>query len=141
MKSGIDMVQQAIAQLSVPEIQSLIDGVILPYRRPKGSTKTDIVVNSISLSNEPLQQGTFNINVHVPNLKNAKFNGILDDQQPEVPKLKLISDAIVPLFDANWQFDYNTDLEPPIAIQDSDGSWYMNIRVNYYSFIDNFQNI
>lgn len=141
MKTNIDMVNDAYKRLNTSGVRSLIDGVLIRYKRPKDSKKTDIVVNSISISNTQTQQGTFNINVHVPNLAGVKFDGIADPNQPDIDKLTTISNFIIPLFDTNWQYDYHTDLEPPVPIQDSDGTWFMNIRVNYYSSINNFKNI
>ena len=141
MKTNIDMVNDAYKQLNESGVKALIDGVLIRYRRPKDSKKTDIVVNSVSISNTQLQRGVFNINVHVPNLVGVKFDEVADNQQPDINKLKAISDYIIPYFDSNWQYDYHTDIEPPVPIQDSDGTWFMNIRVNYYSSINNFKNI
>lgn len=142
MKTGLDMVLDGLSLIDVPEVNELIDGVVIALKRPFDSDKTDVVVNSLSLSNRPLQEGTFNVNIHCPNLKNVKYGNTADTKTADIVKMKAISDVIIPLLECRWMEDFHTDIEvPPEPIQDNDGTWYLNIRVNYYSSANNYQNI
>lgn len=140
MKTTKTAVDDIVRQLS-PVIQPLIDGVLLPWKRPKNSTKVDVIVNSIFLANRPLQEGVLNVNIHAPNKKGISFNGIADDGQPNMELLSALEAVVLNTLDGNWQLDYHTDCEPGAPIRDADGTWYINVRVNYYAFQDNFKNI
>lgn len=134
------MVNDIYTLINVSDLKQLITGVIILYRRPKSSNKIDIVVNSLDINNEPLQDGFGNINVHAPSLKNVSFNGNPDDQQPDLTLLNSISKLICDKLDGFWGTDFHCDVEPPQPFQDNDGTWYINIRYNYYTFNNNFKN-
>ena len=142
MKTKIEALTDVWKLVNVPEVKTLIDGVVIRQRRPKGSNLFDVVVNGLGLTNQMLQQGIININVHGTNLKNAKFGAFLDDQFPDLDKLNTIAKAIEPLVDTifidSWHLDIDRSAQP---FQNTDGSWYVNIRLNYYSVLNNFKNI
>lgn len=139
MKTGVEMVKDVTVRLG--PVSALINGVLISWKRPKNSTRVDVVVNSLSLSNQPLQEGTVNVNIHGTNKAGVSFNGVTDDGQPDLTILTPAHNKILELLDGNWQSDYHTDCEPGVPIRDTDGTWYINVRVNYYAFQDNFKNI
>lgn len=142
MKTGLDMMDDIYNLVNKPNIQALIDGVVIKARRPKGSTKQDIVIRSLAMNTKPLQAGVVNVNIHCPNLQNVNFNGITDDQQPDYNSLRAICNELYPVLDAIWADTFNIDVaDSPMLTQDSDGTWFMNIRVNYYAVINDFKNI
>lgn len=142
MKTGIDAITDVWKLINVPEVKTLIDGVIIRQRRPKGSNLFDVVVNSLGNSTDMLQEGIVNINIHATNLKSVKFGAFTDDQQPDLDRLNLIAKTIVPLVDTIYKENWHIDVDrSPQQFQDSDGSWYVNIRLNYYSVLNTFKNI
>lgn len=142
MKTEIDMVNDVYSLINKPEVKALIDGVIIKYQRPKGSKKKDIVVGSLTLGNRTLQAGMCNIHIHAPNLQNVKFDGITDDQQPDLASLNAISAAIYPLLEARWMDGYHTDFDSASKpYQEPDGTWRVTLRINYYATTNEFKNI
>lgn len=142
MKTEMDMMQDVFSIINVVDVSNLINGVIIKYERPKSSTKKDVVVKPLAISQDALQLGIVNINVHVPNLENIKFNGIPDDKQPSLEVIQSICKAIEPLVDGTEHYDFNVNIDRPATMeQEPDGSWFANIRVSYNSFQNNFKNI
>lgn len=69
------------------------------YRRQLNSKKEDVVINSLPFDTEALQQGTLNINIHVPNLS-LNLDDVIDDTQPNAERLgELIEIALEVLKD------------------------------------------
>lgn len=142
MKTGIEAITDVWKLVNVPSVKTLVNGVIIRQRRPKASNLFDVVVNCLGLSNQMLQSGIININIHGTNVVGAKFGTFADDQFPDLDKLDAIAKVITPLVDTifidSWHLDIDRTAQP---FQDTDGSWYVNIRLNYYSALNNFKNI
>lgn len=142
MKTGLDMITDAYMIINVPEITDVITGDIYPLERPKNSDKEDIVINALPITSDQQQKGVFNINVHVPNLASLKINGNPDDTIPDITRLKLITNLVVSKINMvdgqDYSFSAATGGQP---IKDSDLTWYVNIRVNYFAFQNNYSNI
>ena len=140
MKTALQMVIDVARALNVPEVTSLISGRVWQHQRPANSQKEDIVVNSLALTNQPLQQGVVNVNIHVPALS-VTLEGRADNTLPNLAKMQAIEAAITPLLEASWREGFHTDIDEPGQPFQEGGTWYLNIRVNYYSEQSNFQNI
>jgi hypothetical protein len=133
MKDGFDVVTDIRSLINVPAILSMIDGKVYPDVRPSNSKTTDIVVNSLGVTNRVFQKGTANVNIYVPNL---------DFGMPNHTKLNAICKALKPLLESQFKLTFNTSIEDPgTLLQDADGSWFVSIQVNYYSMQDDYQNI
>lgn len=142
MKTGLDMVSDAFSILNVTDVTTIITGNLYKLARPKNSQLEDIVINALPITGEQLQKGVFNVNVHVPNLSNIVIAGASDNRQPDVTRLGEISKIVVEklrdVVGTDFHFSAQTGGLP---IQDDDYTWYMNIRVTYYSVQENFTNI
>lgn len=142
MKSGLDMVQDIFNILNVDEITTVITGNLYMYERPKNSELEDIVVNSLPITGNQFQKGVANVNIHVPNLKGLKIKGKLDDTQPDIERLSGITKIVLPKIADVIGYDYQFSASlPGQPIRDTDLSWYVNIRVEYYSVQTNFTNV
>lgn len=142
MKTGIEMVQDGFTLINVNAVTSLITGIVCLFERPKNSDKTDVVLNTLALTSAQLQQGVFNVNVHCPNINGLVINGSTDSTQPDIQKMLQVGNAIINILkDYNGQ-DYKLDVQTPgLPLRDSDGTWYLNIRVNYFAFQTDYSNI
>lgn len=145
MKTGLDMVQIGYQLINQPDVHALLSGSIFKLQRPQRtitSTESDIVINPLALPNKQYQEGVFNVNIHVPNLQNVVIGGKPDNTQPDIAAMNSIAAAVIPKLDNVWGDDYHLDCQTSgLPIQDSDGTWYLNIRVNFYSIQQNFKNI
>lgn len=133
------MVEDVFKVVNVPSVKALIDGNIIKFQRPFKSTKVDIVVNAITLDPEAYQFGSLNINIHAPNLI-TQFNGITDNNQPNLPKFKEVWEAIKPLLSINNFDNFSIYPEPMQPILDTDGNWFATIKIEYHSFNEQFKN-
>lgn len=143
MKTVLDMVFDAFSILDVSDVTTSITGELSILERPKNSLKEDIVINALPITGEQFQKGVFNVNVHVPNLLNVVTNGKPDETQPNLTRLRTISNLVVEKLRDVVGEDYHFNAQNggyPIREND-DLSWYINIRVDYYSVQGNFTNI
>jgi hypothetical protein len=141
MKDGFDLVTDIRSLINIPEITGLIDGKIYPNLRPDNSTKTDIVINSTTINNTQNQIGYGNINVYVPTISVANGNGG-QQQFPDQAKMNTMCKAITPYVESQYRATFRTEVQDAGNIyQDTDGSWFINIRLKYRSLQDNYKNI
>lgn len=142
MKTGNDSVNDVYSLLNLPALTSVITGNIYKYHKPLNSKKINVVINSLTLSNAPLQSGIVNVNIHAPNLPASEIDGVSDSNFPNSTLLNDLAKIAIHLLDTQWRETFHTDVDTsPNMLQDNDGTWYINIRVNYYSSITEFKNI
>lgn len=143
MKTGIDLAQDILSLVDVDEITSIITGNVYLFERPQNSVLQDIVIGTLVLTNDQMQQGLGNVNCHCPNLKGVTINGAVDATLPDVVALNLISGRVTNLlnnYHGKTFFLSAQNTGVPLR-DDINGTWYVNIRVNYNSFQDNYTNI
>lgn len=142
MKTGIGMLQDGFSLINVSNILTSITGRIYLGERPQNSTLQDIVLNTLALTNEQLQQGVFNVNVHCPNLS-VTIGDKTDNTLPDTAKLLEVGKKIISILNDYIGFDFRLSVATPgnMIRDDKDGSWYLNIRVNYYAFQQSYSNI
>jgi hypothetical protein len=105
-----------------------LTGAIYELNRPKDSVKEDIVVGTLAMNAEQVQEGVFNVNIHVPNL-----NLTNDSTQPNTTRFRVITNKCMEVLQNVTGFDYSFDVSTP-GIPYRDGSnWFVNIRVNWIS--------
>lgn len=109
-----------------------ISGDLYKQRRPSGSTSEDVVIISLPVNNLELQSAIINVNIHVPNLS-IKPGGVQDNSQPNHPRLNELTKLAIEALQDQWAEDYNFDVVQQTIFQDSDGSHYVNIRLDFYS--------
>lgn len=102
-------------------------GSLYKFKRPFNSDKEDVVINSLPMNNEDLQEGVLNFNIHVPNI------GTGDSSQPNTARLGVLTKAARQLLDEVWhaKADYMFYVQQDMTYQDNDQSWYQNIRVGF----------
>lgn len=105
-----------------------ITGGVYWLNRPKSSTKEDIVVNAVALNGEQVQEGVFNVNVHVPNLVLAT-----DDTQPNFSRMDAIANVLVPLLNDVRQADWFFYIDEPATPVPDGNNWFVNIRIRFYT--------
>ena len=65
-RTALDGKQWLLTLLLEGGAKDAINGAIYKDKRPSGSTKEDIVINSLPMTNGFMQNGVFNINIYVP---------------------------------------------------------------------------
>lgn len=136
IKSVFDAMDDIQGVLIAAGIPNMITGELRAAQRRLGSTKEDIVTNSLIYDAEQKQGGIFNINVHVPNLKNqtAENPTAKDNTQPDAVRMRTIGAAIVAAVDDYHGFDFSLSLRSPGELEGYNTDWLFNIQV-YYNFL------
>ena len=140
MKDGFDIVTDIRSLINIPSITGLITGKIWPTELPSGRTETDIAINSLGITNTQDQIGHGNVNIHAPNL--IETVGGKSYPMPNQALLNSISKAVTPYLDGQYRPSFRTKVEEAgQLLQDTDGSWFVNIRVKYYSLQTDFKHV
>ena len=114
-------------------ILNLISGGIYRDKRPAGSVKEDIVINSIAMDNSFLQDGVFNVNCYVPMLF-KKINSI-DQYLPNNIREEAISQAVYPLLEKVFRPQFNLAVVNHNSFtEDTEKATYINFRINLKAY-------
>lgn len=110
-----------------------ISGNIYRDRRPTGSRKEDIVVNSLPLTADHHQIGRLNVNVYVPFLS-VNIEDTQQDQ-PNTPRLKELAKKLTDVLnniygsDNNFYIEFMQDFE-----EQAEKANYINFRIRINLF-------
>ncbi len=114
-------------------ILSIISGTVYRDKRPIGSTKEDIVINSVAMDNSFLQDGVFNVNCYVPMLL-KKINNV-DQYLPNTLREDVISKAVYALLEKVFTPDYNLSVVNHSSFtEDTEKATYINFRINLKAY-------
>lgn len=114
-------------------ITTAISGKVYKDNRPINSGKEDIVVNSLPINFEQVQQAVLNVNIHVPNLE-LNINGVQDNTQPNLARLETITDLVITAVKDHVGSDYWFFIQQQnVFPSDPLGEYYSNIRINFFS--------
>lgn len=127
--TAIDIVISLYQILNVNAVTSLLgSGKVWQHNRPLNSPYTDVVISVPEYINSDMTTGYVDINIHTPNPRNLKPINTEDFTFPDMPKLKSVTDAVLPLI-SNLD-GYNVVIAG-VPIRDKDGQWYSQIRLNF----------
>ncbi len=123
----LDGKQWILSLLLSANIQNSISGKIYKDKRPTGSDKEDIVINSLTMTNDYLQNGVFNVNIYVPMIS-ITSNGITQYQKNNA-RMKVLADLVYPVLNDAWGNDYNLDVVNSQDFEEGNENFY-NFRVS-----------
>ncbi|CVK17257.1 hypothetical protein Ga0061079_1344 [Apibacter mensalis] len=131
MRTNIEVID-LIYQILKP-LEEGLSGGIYKIQRPANSNKEDIVINSLILASGDIQKGTFNINIHVPDLL-IKFKNQTQNQ-PDLKRLKELNKLVKSKIDEIYNEDYNLFVLWENTLKDIDAkNHYINIRIQFISY-------
>lgn len=112
-------------------ITSALTGGVYVNQRPDNSTKDDIVVNTITLSQDSLPQiGTSNINIHVAD-KSVTIGGV-QQRVADNAKLKVLAGLVLEKIRGTVINGLSMSIEPQTVIHEpAINQHYVNIRINW----------
>lgn len=129
MLSSYDQETAVYNLLKSSPIKAAITGGIYKGIRPTGSTKEDIVINTINVPMDvSWQVGKGNVNIHVPAIT-ATINGV-SQLQPNNERMRVLTGMAIEVLKKHYSDNYNIGIEQQTNIQDINipGDWYSNIR-------------
>jgi hypothetical protein len=132
MKTTLDIVDIVLQRLYDSSLKTSINGKIC-RKRPIGSIKEDVVINSSYANNDQIQSSLVNVNIYVPN-KAQKIDGKDDFSQPDFTRLKALEQITLPLLDKIYIDDYWLLVQQVVGpIEDIGNQHYINIRIDFHS--------
>jgi len=111
------------------------NGTLYKNQRLVNSQLEDVVINSLSINREDIQQGVLNVNIYVPNLKISK-TGSTDNSQPNMARLKYLAHLLNTYFLGEvWAEDssYVFNVQQDNIFEDTNNQHYINFRIEFYS--------
>lgn len=136
MKDCFDAAEDVRSLINVPEVLGLLNGKIYTFKRPDGSSSSDIVIGVLSGDNFQIQTLLVNVRIYVP-LINSDGKMVADQS-----KFAVISKAVFPLLDDHYGDSFWTEAEEESGlIRQPDGTYFQLIKVTYRSIQDNYKNI
>lgn len=110
-----------------------LTGEIKILNRKLNSEKEDIIINTIIAGADQVTEGYFNINIHIPNLKNqpSGIPNTVDNTQPNIPRMESIGAVIMEVIDGFRGFDFSLNLDSSGEVIPDGKNWYYNIVVQY----------
>jgi hypothetical protein len=131
MKTTLDLVDVVYNELKSGPLKSAINGGVYKYTRPLNSSLEDVVINSLPVTNQQLQQAIVNVNVFVPNA-DISLGGSQQKMADHV-RLKALGALAVDELKDGISGDYTWDVQQQTVIQDDESdSYYINIRLQFY---------
>lgn len=114
-----------------------VSGNLFRLQRPINSAKEDVVINSLTMGYEDVQDGVLNVNIYVPN-KSITVGGLTDNTQPNTTRLDEVSSILNTIFN-NGNEVWNEDgsvcfkIQQDMIFADENNQHYINFRIEFYS--------
>lgn len=134
MRTTLDIVDILYQAIKASSLKTAISGGVYKHR-PVNSGKEDVIINSLPVTGDQLQEGFANVNIHVPNLM-LSIGGLQDRTQPDSVRLKALAALAVDTLknllaesgDVSFTITNQTVFEEPDIFEN-----YVNIRLKYYA--------
>lgn len=132
-KTVFDGKQWIFELISQSPVKAMVSGSIYKDKRPAGSVKEDIVINSISMDNSFLQDGVFNVNFYVPML--SVSIGGTTQYMPNNNRMAEISKAASQVLDNVFKPEYNLTIVNHNTFEvEAENAIYINFRINLKAY-------
>lgn len=123
--------QWILKELLKAGIHNFINGKIYKDNRPADSKSEDIVINSLTMTNEYLQNGVFNVNCYVPK-KAVNISGKVQYHKDN-KRLQEIAEKVYSVLGEVWAEDYNFSVVNHQDFEDN-GDNYYNFRISLNAY-------
>lgn len=107
-----------------------VSGGVYAFQRPLDSRKEDVVVNSLAMTKEAVQEGVLNVNVFVPN-KHYSSATATDTTRPDMERLTALSILGAEVLEEYWDEtgEVSFELQQDTVFPDQGDQHYVNFRV------------
>ena len=139
MKNAFDVAENVISLINVPAVTDHISGKTWAFDRPGNRDLVDIVVGVLMISNDYLQRGVANIRIHAPDVAISAVKQT--DWRTDLKTLDRVAKLIIPLVDNQYKHSFFTHIDRHGPSRTLDGQGMYVIRLDYYSFQENYKNI
>lgn len=131
MKTTFDTDDVLFDVLKTSSLKNEISGKVYKRQRPVNSNLEDVVINSLPITNEQLQQCISNVNIFAPDIEIA-VDGVVD-KVADLVRLKELADLAVSDLTDSISGDFTWDIQQQTLIKDDESSsHYVNIRIQFF---------
>jgi len=134
-KTSLDVVDILRAYLSTSVLMTdplKPNGILCKFQRPFNSVKEDVVINSLVQGRGQISEGVLNVNIFVLNLS-FTAGGVVDNTQPNVPRLKYLLGLASEAMSEVFGLDYNFEVQQDNIFPDTNNQHYVNLKVEFTS--------
>jgi hypothetical protein len=133
MKTTIDLVDAVFLLVNTDAVKAAINGGVYKHKRPLGSNLQDIVINSLPVSGDQLQEVIVNLNIHLPNMA-ISINSQEDLTQPDLVNFRILQDLVIPLVDGAYTDDLDVVIQQQSLLEEEElKEHFLNIRLSINS--------
>lgn len=133
MKQSITAQDEVKVVLINAGIEDALTGSIRINMRKLGSTKEDVVINTLYWDGNQVQNGILNINIHVPNLlgQTGENPTAVDRTQPNITRFNELGQLVINAVHGYSGADFLLHLSQPGKLENYGTEWLYNIQVEY----------
>lgn len=132
-KTVFDGKQWVLDLLLLGSVKTTINGGVYIDRRPTNSAKEDIVINNLTMTNDFLQDGVFNVNCYVPYLS-VKIDNIIQFM-PNTQRMNVITKAVYSILEEQYSNSFNLAVVNHNTFEeDTEKANFINFRINLKAF-------
>ena len=132
-KTVFDGKQWILDLLLLGSVKTTINGGVYIDRRPTNSVKEDIVINNLTMTNDFLQDGVFNVNCYVPYLS-VKIDNIIQFM-PNTARMNVITKAVYSILEEQYSNSFNLAVVNHNTFEeDTEKANFINFRINLKAF-------
>lgn len=109
------------------------NGMLYAENRPDNSALEDVVVNTLVMDNEPVQEGYLMVNAYTPNLV-LNLNGQTDRNQPNIKRLNELSALLRDSLPKTWIRTGFASFKIKVSYgnqRDENKQWYTSYKVEF----------
>lgn len=111
-------------------LKNAISGGIYKYERPDNSKLEDVVINSIAITNDDIQLGVANVNIHIPALE-TNIDG-KPQRKPNVKRMAALTVIAIQVLKERYAKDYNYWISSQTTVNvPGSNERFINFTINF----------
>jgi hypothetical protein len=126
MKTQFDAINIVYQVINASTLKGAINGTLNKLKRPTGSDKEDIVINSITMGDTNFQEGVLNVNIYVPNISAVKSS------LPNTARLAVLSSLAHTALEEVSGDNYSFWISTQAIFEEKDINYhFVNVRLEF----------
>lgn len=130
MITTLEIIEIMYDELKGSELDISASGGLYKLQRPLGSTKEDIVINCLPVSNEQIQRATVNVNIYAQDIP-IRVDGV-QQHAPDIDRLQFLAAKAVHKLESIYYPGYSLVITQQSVIkEEAVNQHFINIRIEF----------